>query len=52
MAQNHIYAMTVKLFGAQAEPRFETSSELQASWGREWGCNNDVGQLRTVLDVP
>jgi N-dimethylarginine dimethylaminohydrolase len=49
VAQNHIYAMTVKLFGAQAEPRFETSGELQASWGREWGCNNDVGRLRTVL---
>lgn len=49
MAQNHIYAMTMKLFGAEAEPRFETTGELQASWGREWGCNNDVGQLRTVL---
>ena len=45
----HIYAMTVKMFGAEAEPAFETAGELTASWGREWGCDNDVGQIRAVL---
>ncbi len=49
MSADHIYHMTVKMFGPQSEPAFESSSELRASWGREWGCNNDVGQLRAVL---
>ena len=47
--KDHIYAMTIKLFGSQSEPKFETAGEQQASWGREWGCDNDVGTLRTVL---
>jgi len=46
---DHIYDMTVKMFGPQAEPAFESPGELRASWGREWGCDNDVGQLRAVL---
>jgi N-dimethylarginine dimethylaminohydrolase len=49
MAMDHIYAMTVKMFGSHAEPAFETAGELEANWGRRWGCDNDVGTLRTVL---
>ena len=49
MSADHIYNMTIKMFGPQAEPAFESPGELQASWGREWGCDNDVGQLRAVL---
>lgn len=49
MAKDHIYSMTVKMFGPEAEPAFETAGELAASWGRPWGCDNDVGQLRVVL---
>jgi N-dimethylarginine dimethylaminohydrolase len=49
MAGNHVYDMTVKMFGPQAEPAFESSSEQQNSWGRQWGCDNDVGQLRAVM---
>lgn len=49
MAMDHIYSMTVKLFGAQAEPAFEAPEQLSANWGRTWGCDNDVGQLRAVL---
>ena len=49
MAVDHLYGMTVKLFGSHAEPPFESASELDAVWGRNWGCNNDVGRLRTVL---
>jgi N-dimethylarginine dimethylaminohydrolase len=49
MTADHIYQMTVKLFGPEAEPAFETSGELTANFGRDWGCDNDVGQLRAVL---
>lgn len=49
MTTDHLYSMTVKLFGSEAEPAFETAEELQTTWGRHWGCDNDVGQLRTVL---
>ncbi len=49
MAADHIYQMTIKMFGPEAEPAFETAGELTASWGREWGCDNDVGQIRAVL---
>lgn len=49
MSANHVYDMTVKMFGPQAEPAFESPSEQQATWGRQWGCDNDVGQLRTVM---
>jgi len=49
MASDHLYQMTVKLFGPEAEPAFETAGELTANFGREWGCANDVGQLRAVL---
>jgi N-dimethylarginine dimethylaminohydrolase len=36
-------------FGPEAEPAFESASELEFGWGRNWGCSNDVGKLRTVL---
>ena len=49
MAMDNIYSLTVKMFGSQPEPAFESRSEQQRNWGRAWGCDNDVGQLRTVL---
>ncbi len=49
MAMDHTYAMTMKMFGSQAEPAFETAGQQEAVWGRQWGCDNDVGQLRAVL---
>jgi len=49
MAADHLYQQTVKMFGSQAEPAFETARELETTWGRRWGCDNDVGQLRSVL---
>jgi N-dimethylarginine dimethylaminohydrolase len=45
----HRYDMTVKMFGVQAEPAFETPEQQNAIWGRNWGCDNDVGRLRVVL---
>ena len=44
-----VYNATIKLFGSAPEPAFESPGRLKALWGREWGCDNDVGQLRAVL---
>ena len=44
-----IYNATIKLFGSQPEPAFETPERQIADWGRHWGCDNDVGQIRMVL---
>ena len=44
-----VYNATIKLFGSQPEPAFEDPRRLEALWGRAWGCDNDVGQLRAVL---
>jgi len=43
------YNQTIKLFGAAAEPAFEAPEQQEAVWGRRWGCDSDVGQLRLVL---
>ncbi|HUF55730.1 MAG TPA: arginine deiminase family protein [Thermohalobaculum sp.] len=43
------YNMTIKAFPSHAEPAFETAEQQSAVWGRAWGCDNDVGQLRVVL---
>lgn len=44
-----IYTQTVKHFAAGAEPPFEDSDELMASWGAVWGLDNDVGRIRSIL---
>jgi N-dimethylarginine dimethylaminohydrolase len=44
-----VYNATIKLFGSEPEPAFEHPNRLEALWGRKWGCDNDVGQLRAVL---
>lgn len=44
-----IYGQTIKLFGSHPEPVFESPEQQTGVWGREWGCDNDVGQLRVVL---
>lgn len=44
-----IYNATIKMFGSQPEPAFESAERQVADWGREWGCDNDVGQIRMVL---
>ena len=45
----HLYQETIKLFGSHPEPAFESAERQQADWGRQWGCDNDVGQIRVVL---
>jgi len=48
--KNHdIYSATIKMFGSQPEPAFETAERQIEVWGRTWGCDNDVGQIRAVL---
>jgi N-dimethylarginine dimethylaminohydrolase len=44
-----IYNATIKLFGSEPEPAFEDPARMARVWGRDWGCDNDVGQIRTVL---
>lgn len=43
------YSATIKLFGSEPEPAFEDPARLQSLWSRNWGCDNDVGQIRAVL---
>ena len=44
-----IYNATIKLFGSEPEPAFEDPGRMERVWERNWGCDNDVGQLRAVL---
>jgi len=44
-----IYNQTIKLFGSHPEPAFESRDQQESVWGRQWGCDNDVGQLRLCL---
>lgn len=44
-----IYNQTIKTFAAGAEPAFEDEGELERSWGRVWGIDNDVGRIRDIL---
>ena len=44
-----IYNQTIKLFGSHPEPAFESRDQQESVWGRQWGCDNDVGQIRLCL---
>jgi len=44
-----VYDETIRLFGSHPEPSFESKEQQIGVWGREWGCDNDVGQIRVVL---
>jgi N-dimethylarginine dimethylaminohydrolase len=44
-----IYNQTIKMFAADAAPPFESDSELTRNWGKVWGIDNDVGQVRSIL---
>jgi len=43
------YNMTMKVFHSHPEPAFETPEQQETVWGQSWGCDNDVGRLRSVL---
>ena len=49
VARRDIYSQTIKLFGSHPEPAFETPEQQEYVWGRSWGCDNDVGQIRLLL---
>jgi len=44
-----IYNQTIKMFAAEASPPFEDDGELTQHWGKVWGIDNDVGQIRSIL---
>src|SRR6202789_4720794 len=44
-----VYTQTIKMFAASASPPFEDEAELERHWGRVWGIDNAVGQIRSVL---
>lgn len=44
-----IYNQTIKMFAADPSPPFEAESELSRTWGKVWGIDNDVGQVRSIL---
>ncbi|MBL8789926.1 MAG: amidinotransferase [Rhizobiales bacterium] len=44
-----IYNQTIKMFAADASPPFEADTELARTWGKVWGIDNDVGQVRSIL---
>jgi N-dimethylarginine dimethylaminohydrolase len=44
-----IYNQTIKLFGSHPEPAFESREQQESVWGRQWGCDNDVGLIRLCL---
>ncbi len=44
-----IYNQTIKLFGSHPEPGFESPDQQESVWGRQWGCDNDIGQIRLCL---
>lgn len=44
-----VYSATIKYFGSEPGPAFEDPVRMQRVWGRDWGCDNDVGQIRCVL---
>ena len=44
-----IYSATIRLFGPEPEPAFEDGGRMERVWGRNWGCDSDVGRMRVVL---
>lgn len=46
---DHRYNMLIERFASIPEPPFEDGGELARVWGRQWGCNSDIGRLRLVM---
>lgn len=44
-----VYNETVRMFATPGDPPFEDHGELEKYWGRVWGVDNDVGQIRSIL---
>jgi len=44
-----VYSATIRLFGPEPDPAFEDGGRMERIWGRDWGCDSDVGRLRVVL---
>ncbi|MGB4780198.1 dimethylarginine dimethylaminohydrolase family protein [Microbacterium sp.] len=37
------------ILGPEAQPPFESDSELVGTWGRKWGAADEVGRVRSVM---
>jgi N-dimethylarginine dimethylaminohydrolase len=46
---DHRYNMLIERFASIPEPPFEAAEEQARVWGRNWGCNSDIGRLRLVM---
>lgn len=44
--------MSILMANTVAEPPFEDPGQQKQVWGRNWGCDNDVGTLRAVMVSP
>ncbi|WP_051927574.1 dimethylarginine dimethylaminohydrolase family protein [Ruegeria halocynthiae] len=49
MTPAEAYQATIKMFGSEPEPSFETPDRQEKIWGRKWGCDNDFGKIRSIL---
>lgn len=43
------YHHVLKYFPPMEEPSFESPEMMDLVWGKRWGCNSEVGTLKTVL---
>ena len=43
------YNRLMKAINSIPEPPFESEAMQKLVWGREWGCTNDVGQIKVIL---
>ena len=49
-SDTNVYNATIRLFGSHPDPAFESDQRQTSDWGRVWGCDNDVGALRLVIE--
>ena len=49
VSENEVYMNLHRRIPGEPEPAFENPKMMTKVWGRNWGLDNDVGQLRTVL---
>ena len=43
------YHHVLKYFPPAEAPAFEREEMMKLVWGKRWGCNSEVGKLKTVL---
>lgn len=46
---HYVYNATINMFHPSAEPSHNTAEGMVERWGRAWGCDNDVGEVKVCL---